>query len=319
MLVVPLNQPDVIYTHESDLDGFVSGLLLQTLAEQLFGAKPRLLAFHNQNWKQRALGERTAWVADMTFESRMDKATWLVIDHHPTEAKPSAAQLIHDVNKSASLLAYDVCREHGFSTPALDRLVRLSNVADLFLPDDPDFVLATDYANLVKIYGFWNLFEVIAGDLERLVDHPLLEVMEVKRRIENPLGFQWSKSRVARLGPDVGYVDTVVGNVNMIIHQMLDEKTTPYNVLVTLHRKGNGVVVASLRSRNGDALKIAERIHGGGHPNAAGATLPRSVQNIGDAIEYIRRALNPRQEEEPGLSSLEDAFALIEKKTAPVS
>jgi len=312
---VPLNQPDVIYTHESDLDGFVSGLLLQTLADRLFGVRPRLLAFHNQLWKQRALHEKTAWVADMTFESRMDKATWLVIDHHPTEARPQAARLIHDVNKSASLLTYELCREHGFSSPKLDRLVNLSNVADLFLPENPDFVLATDYANLVKIYGFWNLLELVEGDLERLVDHPLLQVMEVKRRIENPLGFNWSKSRVTQLAPGVGYVDTVVGNVNLIVHQMLDEKTTAYDVLVTLHRKGNGVVVASLRSRNGNALKVAEKLHGGGHPNAAGTTLPRSVQNIGDALEYIRRALNPRQqEEETGFASLEAAFASIEKK-----
>jgi hypothetical protein len=47
---VPLTKPDVIYTHESDLDGLVSGLLLQNLAEKLFGTRPKLLAFHNQNW-----------------------------------------------------------------------------------------------------------------------------------------------------------------------------------------------------------------------------------------------------------------------------
>src|SRR5687767_11514655 len=110
------------------------------------------MAFHNQNWKQRQFQERTAWVTDMTFEARLDKPTWLVVDHHPTDVAPKAAELVHDVSKSASLLAYDLCRENGWSTPALDRLVHLSNVADLFLPDEPDFVLATDYANLVKNY-----------------------------------------------------------------------------------------------------------------------------------------------------------------------
>lgn len=309
----PLSQPDVVYTHESDLDGFVAGILLQNLAEKLFGAKPRLLAFHNQGWRQRALQERAAWVADLTFEPRVDKPNWLIIDHHPTEARPAAARLIHDVTKSASLLAYDLCREHGLSSPALDRLVQLSDVADLFLPEHPDFMLASDYANLVKNYGFWNLFELIDGALERLLDHPLLEVMAVKRRVENPLGYNWSKSRVTPLAPGVGFVDTVVGNVNLIVHQMLDQKATPHHVLLTLHRKGNGVVLASLRSRNGDALKIAEKIHGGGHPNAAGATLPRSVQSIPDAIEYLRKALNPPPAESP-LGSLEDAFAALEKK-----
>jgi oligoribonuclease NrnB/cAMP/cGMP phosphodiesterase (DHH superfamily) len=303
----------VIYTHESDLDGLVSGLLLQGLAERLFQFKPRLLAFHNQSWKQRPLNERAAWVTDMTFEPRLDKPNWLIVDHHPTDSTPRAAQLIHDVGKSASLLAYELCRSHNWSSPMLDRLVQLSNVADLFLPEDADFVLATDYANLVKIYGFWNLLELIQGKLENLLDHPLLEVMAVKRRIENPLGFEWSKTRVQRVAPDVGYVETVVGNVNLIIHRMLDEKALPYSVLLTLHRKGNGLMVVSLRSRNADALKVAEKLHGGGHPNAAGATLPRSIQNFSDALDYLRRTLDPFKEEEAGVSSLEEAFTVLEK------
>jgi oligoribonuclease NrnB/cAMP/cGMP phosphodiesterase (DHH superfamily) len=310
---VPLSRPEVIYTHESDLDGLVSGLLLQGLAERLFQFKPRLLAFHNQNWKQRPLNERVAWVSDMTFESRLDKPGWLIVDHHPTDLSPRAAQLLHNVGKSASLLAYELCREHQWQTPALDRLVQLSNVADLFLPEHPDFVLATDYANLVKIYGFWNLLELIEGDLEKLLDHRLLEVMAVKRKVENPLGFEWSKTRVQRIAPDVGYVETVVGNVNLIIHQMLDEKATPHTVLLTLHRKGNGLMVVSLRSRNGDALKVAEKLHGGGHPNAAGATLPRAIQNFPDAIDYLRRTLDPFKEENVGISSLEEAFTMLEK------
>jgi hypothetical protein len=312
-----LSKPEVIYTHESDLDGFVSGLLLQRLAEKLFSARPRLLAFHNQIWKQRPLNEKTAWVADMSFEPRLDKPTWLIVDHHPTETPANAAQLIHDVNKSASLLAYELCKEHGIQSPALDRLVHLSNIADLFLPGSEDFVLATDYANLVKNYGFWNLLELTQGSLESLVDHPLLEVMAVKRRVENPLGFEWSKSRVSRIAASVGYVETVVGNINLIIHQLLDEKATPYPVLLTLHRKGNGVMVVSLRSRNGEALVVAEKLRGGGHPNAAGATLPRSVQNIPDAIDYLSNVLDPTAKEEGGaggLSSLEDAFAVLDSK-----
>jgi nanoRNase/pAp phosphatase (c-di-AMP/oligoRNAs hydrolase) len=311
---VPLTKPDVIYTHESDLDGLVSGLLLQDLAERLFEVRPKLMAFHNQNWKQRQFQERTAWVTDMSFELRLDKPTWLVVDHHPTEVAPKAAQLIHDVTKSASLLAYELCREHGFSSPALDRLVHLSNVADLFLPDDPDFVLATDYANLVKNYGFWTILELIEGKLERLNNHPLLEVMAVKRRVENPLGYEWSKTRVQRLAQNVGYVETVVGNVNLIIHQMLDEKSTGFPVLLTLHRRGTGLMVVSLRSRTGAALAVAEKLKGGGHPNAAGATLPRSVQNYDEAVDYLKRTLDPFKQQEAGLSSLEDAFSELEKK-----
>src|SRR5580658_449448 len=265
-----LPKPDVILTHESDLDGLVAGVLLQRLAKKLFGVDVRLEAYHYNNWKQRELRERAAWVTDLNFEARLDKPDWLVIDHHATEAPAKSAHLIHDLGKSAGLLCYELCKEGGLGSPELDRLVHLNNVADLFLEDDPAFVLANDYANLVKTYNFWNLHALIDGQLERLLNHPLLEVMAVKRRIEDPMGLEWSKANVQEISPTVGYVDTVVGNTNLIVHQLLEKQATKYPVLMTLFRKANNTVVVSLRSRNGEALKVAERLQGGGHANACG-------------------------------------------------
>ncbi|MHB1305985.1 MAG: DHHA1 domain-containing protein [Limisphaerales bacterium] len=311
--MIDLPRPEVILTHESDLDGLLSGLLLQSLARRLYPSEPPLHAYHNHNWRQRPLHERSAWVADFGFEPRLDRAGWVVFDHHPTDTVPTKAQLVHDLAKSASLLCYELCREMGLDSPALDRLVHLSNVADLFLFEDPDFALACDYANLVKTYGFWNLHALIGGQPERLLDHSLLEVMAVKRRVEDPLGLEWSKGNIVELSPQVGCVDTVVGNINLIVHRLLDQTPPPYPVLLTLFRKGNGMVIVSVRSRGGEALKVAERLRGGGHPNAAGATLPRSVQQIPDAINYIRQALSPAApRSEDGLSSLESAFNAIE-------
>ena len=291
MRVLP--KPEVICTHESDLDGLVSGLLLKRLAAKLFTIEVPLEAYHNHNWRQRSLPERSAWVADLTFDTRLDRPDWVVVDHHPTEIPARRATLVHDTTKSASLLAYELCLEQGLGSPVLDRIVHLSNVADLFLEDDPDFALAQDYGNLVKTYQFWNLYELIDRQLEKLLDHPLLEVMAVKRRVENPLGYQWSKANITQITPTVGFVDTVVGNINLIVHQLLEQQETSYEVLVTLFRKGNGTIIASLRSRNGEALKIAEKLQGGGHPNACGATLPRSVQHVSEGIQYLRHVLNP--------------------------
>jgi oligoribonuclease NrnB/cAMP/cGMP phosphodiesterase (DHH superfamily) len=308
----PLPKPDVILTHESDLDGLLAGALLQKLAKKLFGTDIPLEAHHYNFWKQRELRERAAWAADFTFETRMDKEDWVVIDHHVTEVAPKNARLIHDVNKSAGLLCYELCKENGIQSPALDRLVHLNNVADLFLEDDPDFEIACDYANLVKIYQFWNLHTLIGGDIEKLLNHPLLEVMAVKRKIENPIGFEWSKSNITEISPTVGFVDTIVGNNNLIVHQLLEEQATKYVVLVTLFRRGN-VVFASFRSRNGEALKTAERFQGGGHANAAGALLPKSVRNIPDGVEYLQQILNIKKEtEQTRLNSLENIFANIE-------
>ena len=294
----------MILTHESDLDGLVSGLLLQRLAQTMFGEKIRLEAWNYNAWKQRTLAEKSAWVCDLSFEARLDKPDWLVIDHHATELKPRQATLVHDLNKSASLLCYELCQAHGLGSPALDRLVQLSNVADLFLEDDPDFALANDYANLVKTYQFWNLHELIGGELERLLDHPLLEVMAVKRRVEDPLGYAWSKANVTPISPTVGLVDTVIGNVNLIVHQLLEERATPYPVLLTLFVKTNRTVIVSARSRNGEALPVAVKLQGGGHANAAGATLPRSVQSVGDAIDYLQGVLNLAAKPEVPLNSL---------------
>jgi oligoribonuclease NrnB/cAMP/cGMP phosphodiesterase (DHH superfamily) len=310
--MIALPKPEVILTHESDLDGLLSGLLLRRLARQLFDTDVPLQAYHNHNWRQRSLAEKSAWVCDLTFEPRLDKPDWIIVDHHTTEFAPKHAQLIHDVNKSAGLLCYELCQQHELASPTLDRLVHLNNVADLFLEDDPDFMLASDYANLVKSYQFWNLEALIGGNPEKLLDHALLEVMAVKRRIEDPLGFAWTKANITELSPAVAIANTVIGNTNQIVHQLLEQHATPYPVLITLFRRGNGMILVSLRSRNGEALKVAEKLQGGGHPNACGATLPRSIQNIPDAIAYLRQVLNPPPGRGTPLNNLESLFDAIE-------
>jgi hypothetical protein len=311
-----LPKPEVICTHESDLDGLVAGALLQRLSEKLFGQAARLEAYHNHNWRQRALPEKAAWVCDLTFETRLDRPNWLVIDHHVTDVAPKRAQLIHDATKSASLLCYELCQRHGIQSPELDRLVHLSNLADLYRDEHPDFLQAIDYGSLVKIYGFWNLFELIEGQLEKLLDHPLLEVMAVKTRVENPLGFEWSKKHIAEISPQIGFVDTVVGNINWIVHQLLEKNATPYPVLLTLLRKGNGTMIVSLRSRNGEAIKFAEKLMGGGHANAAGATLPRAIQDVGSAIAYLRQQFLGQAAPVEETVTLESAFENLEKTPA---
>jgi oligoribonuclease NrnB/cAMP/cGMP phosphodiesterase (DHH superfamily) len=310
--MVSLPKPEIVITHESDLDGLVSGVLLQRLAEKVFGVKVPLEAHHYHTWRQRDIREPSGWVSDLAFESRLDRINWLVVDHHATESVPTKATLVHDLNKSAGLLCYELCREHGLGSPELDRLVHLNNISDLFLENDPEFALANDYANLVKVYGFWNLHALIDGRIEKLVEHPLLEIMAAKRRIEDPLGLEWSRRNTQMISPVVGFVDTVIGNNNLIVHQLLEQQATPYSVLLTLFRRPNGLIIASLRSRNGEALKVAEKLQGGGHANAAGATLPKSVRSIPDALIYLRQTLHPKSNRNDVLNSLDDLFAAFD-------
>ena len=76
-----------------------------------------------------------------------------------------------------------------------------------------------------------------------------------------------------------------------------------------MFRRGNAVF-ASFRSRNGEALKVAEKFQGGGHANAAGAILPKSIRNLPDAVDYLRQILQPKANSP--LNSLENIFASLE-------
>jgi oligoribonuclease NrnB/cAMP/cGMP phosphodiesterase (DHH superfamily) len=286
-------KPEVICTHESDLDGLVAGVLLRRLARALHGVEVPLQAWNYQGWKNRQMSERSAWVTDFTFETRLDRPEWVVIDHHSTAVQAQKARLIHDSHKSASLLCYELCCQQGLQTPAFDRLVELTNIGDLWLRDRADFELACDYANLVKTYGFWQLHDLLGGELERLLEHPLLEVMAVKRRVEDPLGFEWSRVHVEAVTEEVGVVRTTIGNTNLIVHQLLDRGATPFKVLATLFPKANRTIVVSFRSQHGEALGVAAKLQGGGHPNAAGTTLPKSVQDQESALIYLRQTLAP--------------------------
>ena len=89
--MVSLPKPQVIFTHESDLDGLVSGVLLQRLAKKLFSEDVRLEAHHYHTWRLRDLRESAAWVTDLSFEARLDRSNWTVVDHHATDCVPKKA------------------------------------------------------------------------------------------------------------------------------------------------------------------------------------------------------------------------------------
>jgi len=301
-----LPQPQVVITHESDLDGFVSGHLLQRLANHLFDQQTLLQAWNYTNFERRPLRESCAWVCDLNFSKRMDRDNWLIVDHHQTDVDPQRARLILDHSKSASLLCYELCKEHGLGNEKLDRLVHFTNVGDLFLTDDPHFTEAIDYGSLIKQYMFWNIAKLIEGDLESLIDHPLIEVIATRRRIENPIGYEYAKAHITPLSDTVAMIESPIGDTNAVVHQMLTEEATPHPVILTAVTRNRSVSV-SVRSRNGEALPVAKLLQGGGHPNACGATLPQTVQRIPDAVDYLKKTLNPKPGGD-GLGSLGDAL-----------
>ena len=90
----------------------------------------------------------------------------------------------------------------------------------------------------------------------------------------------------------------MVGNSNVILHRLLGESDSSHRVLLTLNRIGGNQFMVSLRRSDGEALPVAKQLQGGGQPNAAGAALPKSVQRVADAVEYLKKALNPIDQED---------------------
>lgn len=289
-------KPEVIFTHDGDLDGFVSGLLLKELVEKLFGEGVPLEPVTIQGWRTRKNSERVAWASDLTPNMKNDIEGWVIIDHHPIRYQPERALLIHDINRCSSAIVYEICKQHGIYSEAYERLVHLSNVADLFLVDDPSFHEALDYSALVKTYQFRNLYRLTDGRLERILGHPFVKVMATKRVVEDPIGLEWSRNHIIPVTEQLAYVEIIVGNPNVILHTLLDDPTVPYPILMTLWVRSSAGIIASFRSRQGEALKLAEMLQGGGHPNAAAATLPVSVRSVQEAIEYIRNIIKQQEQ-----------------------
>ncbi len=289
----PLPLPDIIFTHESDLDGFVAGCLLQRLAKTLFDCEVPLEPLSSSPWTTLKRFPNRAWVSDLSFDPKIDRADWVIIDHHVNEHKPKAAALIHNLNHSAAKLCYSLLAQHRSGNEKLSRLVELTNIADLYLSNHAEFGLASEYARLVKTYHFRPLYRLIGHRLESLLDHPLLEIMALKRRIEDPIGLDWSRDRILAITPEIGYATTAIGDTNYILHHLLESRNTPYTALFALFKKPGGPVTLSIRSQNGEALAIAKTLQGGGHPNAAGAALPRSITTFDSAAAYLKQLLNP--------------------------
>jgi len=72
-------------------------------------------------------------------------------------------------------------------------------------------------------------------------------------------------------------------------------------------------MIVSLRSKRGEAIKLAEKLMGGGHLNAAGATLPRSIQDVTSAIAYLRQQFAPAPPPPEEVVDLEAAFENLNK------
>ena len=290
----PYPEPEIIFSHESDLDGFLSGCLLQRLCTILYDREVPLEPLSASPWTTLKRFPERAWVSDLSFSPAIDRKGWMVIDHHITDCSPDKALLVHREGHSATRLCYELLEREGGGNEKLARLVDLTDITDLYLHDHPEFPLACEYARLVKTYHFRPLYRLLGNRMESLLDHPLLQIMNLKQKVEDPVGLEWSRHRIKEIAPGIGFVPTAVGDVNRILHELLRDESLPYSTLFAMFKRPGRPVTLSIRSlENGEALHMARSLQGGGHPDAAGAVLPRSVGTFDCALVYLTRQLQP--------------------------
>ena len=275
-----------------------------------------LEAYNYQNWKLREpRGAITAWVCDLSFEPRLDTrragSSWTTMPPSSRAERPPVS-CCTTLRRSGRVESAMICAASkrtdrpsltGWSTSTTSPICTSTQTTNFRWP--------WITPNLVKTYHFWYLLALVEGKFEALFDHPLLEVMAVKRRVEDPLGYEWCAKNVVRLSPLAGYVPTIIGNNNIIAHQLLERKATPFGVMVTLFKKANNTVVASLRSRQARRWFWRRSCKGRRSPQCPSAyTLAALRRNqFDDAIRYLQKQVfDPAPAKDQPLNSLVQAF-----------
>lgn len=117
--------PSRIYSHEADLDGFVSGNILYHISKYLFGESPKIKYINYDRLNNISADENEIiWVSDLNYNKSMDdkiNGLMFIIDHHKWEPDPidctpdhpfcDKIYYIHDTTKSASLLCFELLKE----------------------------------------------------------------------------------------------------------------------------------------------------------------------------------------------------------------
>ena len=109
-----IKRPSLIYTHEADLDGFMSGLILNMVSKVLFkkGSSIRYINYDTMD-KIEFRPNDAIWISDLNFpvlNLKPQKNRIFIIDHHKWEQNPIDEQVtyLHDTTKSATLQCFEL-------------------------------------------------------------------------------------------------------------------------------------------------------------------------------------------------------------------
>lgn len=277
----------VVITHADDLDGVTCAVLAKKVYPDCetimcsYGDLERVINKHLRRTGPLVIADLSL---PQELAERLDRrGNVTLIDHHITSL-PLAEKYpwaVVDISRCAALsLWHHLGGEERL--PEYEELAVLANDRDLWIRQDPR---SDDLAMLLQAMGrdrFFNRFvcnpSVTLDATEQLIVD--IEKERIKRVCESAKVFTFHDAEGQRVG--VVFVDSYVSDVANHILDTCKE----YDYVVACSLTGNHPRV-SLRSRKGgvDVSEMAKKLGGGGHPSAAGFTLPDSfVEDVAERI-----------------------------------
>jgi oligoribonuclease NrnB/cAMP/cGMP phosphodiesterase (DHH superfamily) len=296
----------LIYYHEADLDGKLSGAIC-SMALRKKNYEVTLLGwdYHKNskmpvNWQEMADKYDKIFIVDLSIpvfladENWFGKVVW--IDHHASAIKEFATNIrgFRIDGVSAARLCwqyffnpdYDLLNLEDFNNRDViePEFVALAGEYDVFFKRGDEHHMALNFAvGHLKIEEIQDLLSIFVDDFSptnptsihwNLVERGYEILSYVKKISSRCLGFRMREI------PNSLFVNQTIAS-SLIFEE--DDRARHVDYVGVFSISGEGTIKASVYRKNENAeikaFEIAKKYGGGGHHNAAGFTMPMSMFN----------------------------------------
>ena len=276
----------------NDLDGLASGLgLASYLGEQHKEPEVSFVSYQElEECLKKRLSERSSgevYLADLSlgqghpvFElirGSLQRTAFFWFDHHGSSDKTQISLFRVAKVANGERCAWDLVREFtGPQSPLIEYIGRLAHNRDFWVTSDKEAFWVND---LVEEMGAEGLFKkLIGGDQGHagwIKTDPILRMAHARAQERKQKSIHLAETTLTKI--DNGWLWGVVfcrGYASDVAHEMMERYQLDAVALVDLTKFNNPLAI-SFRTRHPeiDVSKVAERLGGGGHRMAAGATV----------------------------------------------
>jgi len=312
----------------NDLDGLASGLgLASFLDEQHQEAGVYFVSYQEfEACLRKQIAEQSpeeVYLADLSmraghpvFELVKDarrRTAFFWFDHHGSSDKSRVPLFRVAKVSNGDRCAWDLVREFtGPRSPLIEHIGKLAHSRDFWITSDREAFWVND---LIEEMGAEALFrELRLGDQEHTAwirSDPILRMAHARAQERKQKSLHLAEDTLTKI--DNGRLWGVVfcrSYASDVAHEMMERHQLDAVALVDLSKFTNPLAI-SFRTRHPDidVSKVAERLGGGGHRMAAGATVElKAISRM--LLEHLLE--EPRTDESLRKDTLENAAGFIE-------